>query len=142
MNNELILQPMLCMMLLTAVVWFVMYAKRIPAMKKARVPVQAYTTPDKVAELLPEDVNNSANNLKNLFELPVLFYGLCLYIHVTNSVDAIFVIAAWAFFVLRALHSLVQCTSNIVMLRFYLYTAGALTLWIMLGRAVAGSLTA
>ncbi len=142
MNNDLILQPMLCMMLLTAVVWLVMYAKRIPAMKKVRVPVQAYTTPEKVAELLPEDVNNPANNLKNLFELPVLFYALCLFIHVTDNVDAGYVIAAWVFFAFRAVHSLVQCTSNIVMLRFYLYAAGALALWFMLVRAVAGSLGA
>ena len=36
MNNDLILQPMLGMMILTAIVWFVMYARRIPAMKKVK----------------------------------------------------------------------------------------------------------
>jgi len=141
MNNELILQPMLGMMLLTAIVWFVMYARRIPAMKKARVPVQTYTTPAKVTELLPEAVNYPANNLKNLFELPVLFYGLCLFLYVTNSVDTGLVIAAWLFFAFRVMHSFVQCTSNIVMLRFYLYAAGALALWFMLGRALVASLS-
>lgn len=140
MNRDLILQPMLGTMLLTAVVWFVMYAKRIPAMKKAGVPVQAYTTPDKAVELLPEAVNNSANNLKNLFELPVLFYGLCLFVYVTGAVDTGYVIAAWLFFAFRVVHSFVHCTSNIVMLRFYLYSAGALVLWFMLGRAVVDSL--
>lgn len=142
MNRELILQPMLGVMLLTAVVWFVMYAKRIPAMKKARVPVQTYTTPEKAQELLPESVNYSAYNLKNLFELPVLFYGLCLYLYVTDSVDTAYIIAAWVFLVFRVLHSIVHCTSNIVMLRFYLYSAGALALWFMLGRAVVGQLGA
>ncbi|MBT8089564.1 MAG: MAPEG family protein [Gammaproteobacteria bacterium] len=141
MNNALILQPMLGVMTLTAIVWFVMYARRIPAMKQARVPVQTYTTPDKVAELLPEAVNNPANNLKNLFELPVLFYGLCLFLYVTNSVDTGYVFAAWVFVVFRAMHSFVQCTSNIVMLRFYLYAAAALVLWFMLGRAVVASLS-
>ncbi len=140
MNRDLILQPMLGTMLLTAVVWFVMYAKRIPAMKKAGVPVQAYTTPDKAVELLPEAVNNSANNLKNLFELPVLFYGLCLFVYVTGAVDTGYVIAAWLFFAFRVVHSFVHCTSNIVMLRFYLYSAGAFALWFMLGRAVVDSL--
>ena len=140
MKNELILQPMLGMMLLTAIVWFVLYARRIPAMKKARKPVQVYTTPDKVVEFLPETVNYPANNLKNLFELPVLFYGLCLYLYVTQNVDMAYLIAAWAFFAFRVLHSLVHCTSNIVMLRFYLYAAGALALWFMLGKAVIGLL--
>jgi len=141
MNSDLILQPMLGMMLLTAIVWFVMYARRIPAMKEVRVPVQTYTTPDKVAELLPETVNNPANNLKNLFELPVLFYGLCLFLYLTNSVDTGYLIAAWVFLAFRVMHSFVHCTSNIVMLRFYLYLAAALALWFMLGRAVVAGLS-
>jgi len=142
MSNNLILWPMIGMMVLTAVVWFVLYAKRIPAMKKAGVPVQTYTTPDKTVVLLPDAVNYPANNFKNLFELPVLFYGLCLFLYVTGSVDKTYVIAAWLFFAFRVLHSIVHCTSNIVMLRFYLYLAAALALWFMLGRAVIGLLGA
>ena len=46
MSNEFILLPMLGMMVLTAVVWFVLYARRIPAMRRAGKPTQAYTTPD------------------------------------------------------------------------------------------------
>ncbi|NNC56749.1 MAG: hypothetical protein HKO12_04270 [Woeseiaceae bacterium] len=142
MNNELILQPMLGMMVLTAIVWFVMYAKRIPAMQKARMPVQTYTTPDKAAELLPDSVNYSAYNLKNLFELPVVFYALCLLLYVTQAVDMTYVIAAWLFFGFRVLHSFVHCTSNVVILRFYLYLAAALALWFMLGRAVFNHIVA
>jgi len=139
MNHEMILQPFLAMMLVTAIVWVYLYARRIPAMKRARVPVQAYTSPEKVLELLPEEVNNPANNFKNLFELPVLFYGLCLFFYVTGRVDAVCVTAAWVFVGFRILHSIVQCTSNVVMLRFYLYLGGALTLWFMLGQAIVGS---
>jgi hypothetical protein len=135
MSKDLILQPMVAMMLLTAIVWLYMYAKRIPAMKNAKVSVQTYTTPEKAVELLPDSVNYSAHNLKNLFELPVLFYGLCLLLYVTQTVDMTYLIAAWAFFVLRVLHSLVHCTVNIVILRFYLYAAGSLALWFMLLRA-------
>jgi len=135
MNNQLILQPMIGMMLLTAVVWFVMFAKRIPAMKIAGVPAQKYTTPEKAIELLPDSVNFPAHNLKNLFELPVLFYALCLFLFVTQTVDTIYVVAAWVFLVFRVLHSVVHCTVNIVMLRFYLYSAAALALWFMIGRA-------
>jgi len=136
MNPEAIFIPMLATMTLTAIVWFYMYARRIPAMRRARVSVQTYTTPDKVTEHLPEDVNYAANNLKNLFEVPVLFYGLCLYLFVSANVDAAYVVAAWLFFLLRAFHSIVHCTRNIVMLRFYLYASSALALWFMLGRAL------
>jgi len=135
MNNDLILQPMIGMMLLTAVVWFFMYARRIPAMQQARKPAQVYTTPEKAIELLPDAVNYSAYNLKNLFELPVVFYALCLVLYVTAMVDQTYVIAAWLFFVFRVLHSIVHCTSNVVMVRFALYSVSALALWFMLGRA-------
>ena len=140
MDANAIFLPMLATMTLTAVVWFYMYAKRIPAMRRARISVQTYTTPGKVSELLPDEVNYSANNLKNLFELPILYYGLCLYLFMSGNVDAAYVIAAWLFFLFRTLHSVVHCTSNIVMVRFYLYAAGATVLWLMLGRALIGEL--
>ena len=136
MSAEAIFLPMLATMALTTVVWFYMYALRIPAMYKAGVKAQTYTTPDKVTEHLPEEINYSANNLKNLFELPVLFYGLCLYIFVSGNVDMAYVAAAWVFFIFRTCHSIVHCTSNIVMVRFYLYAGAALALWFMLGRAL------
>jgi hypothetical protein len=140
MNPDAIFLPMLATMALTAIVWFYMYARRIPAMRRARVSVQTYTTPDKVAEHLSEEVNYSANNLKNLFEVPVLFYGLCLYLFVSGNADAVYVIAAWLFFLFRMFHSIVHCTRNIVMLRFYLYAGSALALWFMLGRALIAEL--
>jgi len=138
MRNEQILLPMLGMMVLTAVVWFVMYARRIPAMRKARKPAQVYTTPDKVVDLLPEEASYPANNLKNLFELPVLFYALCLYFYVTATAGMAEVFAAWLFLLFRVVHSAIHCTANIVMARFLAYCAAALALWFMLGRALWG----
>ena len=138
MRNEQILLPMLGMMVLTAVVWFVLYARRIPAMRKARKPAQVYTTPDKVIELLPEEVSYPANNFKNLFELPVLFYVLCLYFYVTATAGTAEVFAAWLFLLFRVVHSAIHCTANIVMARFLAYCAAAVALWFMLGRALWG----
>jgi len=134
-NAELILQPVIGMMLLTAAVWVVLFFKRIPAMQESRLPTQTWTTPDKTVELLPEAVNNPANNFKNLFELPVVFYALCLVLFVTNSVDAIHVAAAWTFVGFRVLHSVIHCTVNIVMARFLCYLVASLALWFMLARA-------
>ncbi len=142
MNGEAIFLPMLSTMMLTAIVWFYMYARRIPAMQRVGLGAQTYTTPDKTVEHLPDEVNYSANNLKNLFEVPVLYYGLCLYLFVSGHVDTAYVIAAWSFFLLRSLHSIVHCTMNIVMLRFVLYSAAALALWFMLARAFITELVA
>jgi hypothetical protein len=136
MNNHAIFIPMLVMMALTALVWFYMYARRIPAMFAVGKHAQIYASPGKIDELLPEEVNYSANNLKNLFELPVLFYALCLYLFVIGSVDTVYMGAAWAFVAFRAAHSVVHCTKNVVKLRFYLYAVAAIALWFMLGRAL------
>jgi hypothetical protein len=139
MTHEQILLPMLGMMVLTAVVWFVLYAKRIPAMRKAGKPAQAYTTPDRGLEILPDEVSFAAYNFKNLFELPVLFYALCLYLYVTATADSMDVIAAWLFLLFRVVHSAIHCTVNIVIARFLAYSAATLALWFMLGRAVWGA---
>lgn len=137
MMNAAILQPVLAMFVLTAVVWVVLYARRLPAMRKAGVPTQTYTTPDKGAALLPESVAYPANNFRNLFELPVLFYALCLYLYVTGTADATDVTAAWVFMGFRAVHSAIHCTVNIVIWRFGAYLVSTLALFFMIGRAVA-----
>ena len=139
---DAILGPFLGMMLLTALVWAYMYTRRLSYIKTNRIPPQELTTPEKAARLLPDSVTLPANNLRNLLELPVLFYALCLYLYVTASVDSVHVVAAWLFVALRAVHSLVHCTVNIVVLRFLSYFAAALVLWFMLARvllSVAGA---
>ena len=135
MNNEAILEPMLALMLLTGLVWVFLYARRIPAMRAARRDVQTYTTPEKAIELLPEAINYPAYNLKNLFELPVVFYALCLLLYVTGDVDGVYVAAAWGFVTFRVLHSLIHCTINRVMARFVCYLISSLLLWFMVVRA-------
>lgn len=141
MTNEPILMPMLGMMVLTAVVWVLLYARRLPAMRKAGLPAQEYTTPDKGARLLPESVSYPSNNLKNLFELPVLFYALCLYLSVTGTAGPPDIVAAWAFLGFRVLHSAIHCTLNIVVARFIAYALAAAALWFMLARAVLVALS-
>ena len=83
----------------------------------------------------PPAVSNPSDNLKNLFEIPVIFYALALYLFVTNQVDPAYVAAAWVFVLFRALHSAIHCTVNIVMLRFYLYLFSTLAVWFIAARA-------
>ena len=80
-------------------------------------------------------MSNPSDNLKNLFEIPVIFYALALYLFATAKVDATYVGAAWVFALFRVLHSAVHCTFNLVMLRFYLYLISTVAVWFMLARA-------
>jgi len=135
MNGTEIFAPFLGMLLLTFAVWVYLYIRRITFLKTNRIGAQRLQSPEQVTEIIPEEVNRPANNLKNLFELPVVFYALCVYLFVSGNVDSIYVIAAWAFFALRLVHSAIHCTRNVVMSRFAAYMAGAVVLWAMVLRA-------
>jgi hypothetical protein len=73
--------------------------------------------------------------VKNLFELPTVFYAVVLYLFATDQVDAAYLFAAWGFFLFRAMHSAVHCTFNFIPLRFVLYVISAGALWFMVLRA-------
>ena len=140
MKQSTIFGPFLGMILLTASVWVFMFAVRIRFLTGNEIDPTDLAVPGHLAEVSPAEVSNPSDNLKNLFELPVLFYALSLYLFVTEQVDALHVYAAWTFVVFRVLHSGVHCTFNRVMLRFYLYLIASLALWFMLARAVLGHL--
>ena len=136
MDQEAILYPFLGMMLLTAIVWIYMYVRRLSFISGNRIPPQELTTPERASLILPESVRLPANNLRNLLELPVIFYALSLYLYVTGTADAIYVWAAWIFLGLRVIHSANHCTINRVKARFLTYFVSALVLWFMVGRAL------
>jgi hypothetical protein len=134
MQSAAILTPMFAMFALTFVVWVYMYARRIPFITGLKLGNDDLT-PARLAELSPPAVANPSDNLKNLFELPALFYAMCLYLFSAGLADAIYIGAAWAFVALRVAHSVVHCTVNIVLLRFCIYFAASLALWAMVFRA-------
>ena len=134
MSPDAIFGPFFAAMFLTLVVWVYMYARRIPFIVRSRLS-PAQMRPEEFARLSPPAVANPSDNLKNLFELPTLFYALCLYLYVTRSVDLTGVLLAWCFVALRALHSLVHSTFNRVPLRFIVYAASSLPLWALFLRA-------
>jgi hypothetical protein len=136
MEQTAIFGPFLAMMLLTLLVWITMFVRRIRFLTMDDVSPTDLAVPGALAEISPAHVSNPSDNLKNLFEIPVLFYGLSLYLFATGQVDALHVGAAWVFVLFRVLHSVVHCTFNRVMLRFYLYLVAALAAWLMLGRAL------
>jgi hypothetical protein len=123
-------------MLLTMVVWLYMYARRIPFILRSKLTPEQLT-PSELARLSPPKVANPSDNLKNLFELPTIFYAVVLYLYAAQQVDGLYVGAAWVFFVLRVLHSAVHCTFNFVPLRFWLYAISAVALWLMVLRSAS-----
>ena len=135
MAQQAIFGPFFATIFLTLLVWVYMYIRRISFLTSNKLSSQELATPGALAQLSPPGVANPSDNFKNLFEIPVLFYALVLYLFVTHQVDVVYVNAAWVFVVFRALHSAVQCTFNLIILRFYLYLIATLAVWFMAIRA-------
>jgi len=135
MSQQAIFGPFFATLFLTLLVWVYMYVRRISFIRSNNLS-EKELSPVVFAQLSPPEVANPSDNLKNLFEIPVLFYTLVLYLFVTQQVDPTYVTAAWIFVVFRVLHSFVHCTFNLIILRFYLYLIATLAVWFMTIRAV------
>lgn len=137
MDQHRIFGPMFAMMLLTFVVWAYMYARRLALIRAIGLdPNRA--TPAELARVSPPSVSNPSDNLKNLFEIPVIFYALTIYLFVAQSVDSGHLAAAWLFVLFRVLHSAVHCTANVIVVRFWLYVISSGILLFMVLRATTG----
>lgn len=132
--QDAIFSPFFAMVFLTLVVWVYMYIHRISFITSKKLTPKDLT-PSAFAQISPSTVANPSDNFKNLFEIPVIFYVLVLYLFITKQVDAVYVNAAWVFVVFRALHSAVHCTFNRIILRFYLYLFATIAVWFIAIRA-------
>lgn len=138
-SSELAL-PFTGMLILTMVVWIYMFIQRTVYINAENLDIEDMKTPVDTERLIPADVSISNNNLKNLFELPVLFYAVCLYLTLSLQVDDIHIYCAWAFLIFRILHSVIHCSYNKVVHRFGAYFVAGVALWVMVVRAFLGAL--
>jgi hypothetical protein len=135
LSNELAM-PMLGMLALTMLVWIYLFIQRVAYATGHKIDIEEFKTPGDVASLIPGPNSSASNNFKNLLEMPVIFYTICLYLTVFGLVDDFHVSCAWVFVVFRVLHSLIHCTFNRVVLRFLAYIVSSVAVWIMVARAV------
>jgi hypothetical protein len=129
MDVRSIYLPGFAMVALTAVVWWRMYTARIAQMKRERIHPQRVATSAQAAALLTD--SRAADNFRNLFELPVLFYLALVVADRLDRIDAVSVGLAWLFVALRITHSLIHVTYNKVMHRFLAYLSGGFALWLL-----------
>jgi hypothetical protein len=130
-----ILTPVLALIAWTFVIWFWLYATRLPAMRAAGLdPARVKRKSD--LDPLPVSVQQIADNYNHLHEQPTVFYALAIYTHLAGVVDPLNVGLAWAYVALRIAHSLIQCTWNFVPVRFMVFSLSALTLMVITVRNV------
>ena len=120
MNQIELLTPVFTLVLWTFVITLIMAYGRV---KFTKDPQDAAHTKD-LKGIMPAWVERTADNYNHLFEQPVAFYAVTLSIALINNFDSFMVQLAWAFVILRIIHSLVQLTINIVLVRFLLFASG------------------
>ena len=76
----------------------------------------------------PEKLAAYSRHVVNLFEAPLLFYVIILTAFVTGQSESWLFGLAWAYVVLRFVHSYVHLTSNVVLTRFRTFVVSMLTL--------------
>lgn len=94
------------------------------------------------SDQVPLKAKLANRNYMNLLELPLLFYVACILIYVGKSVPVAAVLFAWAYVLLRVVHSLIHISYNNVIHRFLSFGASNFALaglWIVIWTQLAAS---
>ncbi len=129
MQSE-ILKPVVVLAAWTMIMWLWMYATRLPAMSKAKIDSKSWVggTGADLEKVLPAKTQWVAHNYNHLHEQPTVFYAVALALAFMGAGNSLNATIAWAYVVFRILHSLVQVTTNRVIIRFGLFTLSSLCL--------------
>ena len=122
-----IVWPMVAQVALIAVVWVCLYVARLGEMSRRRIDPQSVRTSRHAAGVL-ENVA-AADNFRNLFEVPVLFFAGCGVLLATGLAGTPELVFAWTFVALRALHSAIHIGYNRVLHRFAAYALSTLVVF-------------
>jgi hypothetical protein len=125
-----ILWPTLALVALVFVVWFTLFFQRTAHMKRNPPTAETFADGDSSLRYF-RPVEMPANNLANLFELPVLYFALVPLLLLTAQANHIQVLLAWAYVAARALHSFIHIAVKNVPARFLAYAVSVAVLMAM-----------
>lgn len=86
--------------------------------------------------ILPPQANWKSHNYSHLLEQPILFYAVIIILHLSGGTSDMTRYLAWAYVVLRVIHSLWQATTNRIPLRLMLFTLSTICLLMLTIAAV------
>lgn len=121
-NSIYVVAAATVLVVMTFVVGLVMLGTRVREMKAKRIHPQAVSTSTKAASRY-ENVQ-AADNFRNLFETPVLFYALVAVAVGVGQVPGWFAVGAWVYVASRAAHTVIHCTYNNVIHRLAAFMLG------------------
>jgi hypothetical protein len=130
MNSTLILLPMLLQIGSTLFLYLLLSRAKTQAVKSGSVNEARRGLHD---DAWPDQVLQINNNIRNQFELPVLFYVLIMLLWLLGSTGLFVQIVAWLFALSRIVHLYIHTGSNYVPLRRQVFTFGFAMVAILFG---------
>jgi hypothetical protein len=136
MSSTAIFWPLIVQTILIYVVYLLVVTRRVKSVKEGKARASDF----KIPTMEPEPSATAARNLINQFELPLLFYVVCILLHLVNAVSYLVLVLAWLFVITRIVHMAVHTTSNKVRIRRPIFVLGFVVnglLWIYLAWKLA-----
>jgi len=121
---------------LIMLVW--LYATRIPAMMRMGVKPGEISNDPNATQKLPAWARNVADNYNHLMEQPTIFYATALGLQALGQTWEINITLAWVYVGLRVIHSLVQATVNVVLVRFTIFVISSIVLGMLIFHGLIG----
>jgi uncharacterized MAPEG superfamily protein len=138
-----ILAPAAVLVAWSLVMLLWMAATRFPAIAKAGIDMKAGPRGGRGQNLegvLPDSVNWKSHNYTHLMEQPTIFYAAVLILAVAGAATPMLVNVAWAYTILRIIHSIYQATINVVLVRFAIFVLATICLIILAIQAVLATI--
>jgi len=128
--NSPIFAPAIVLVLWSLVMLGWLAITRLPAMAKAGIQLTTVVGARGVnlEGVVPDRVNWKAHNYAHLMEQPTLFYATVIILGVIGQGEGLNLQLAWAYVILRIVHSIVQATWNRVAVRFTLFCLSTVAL--------------
>lgn len=131
MSNTAIFWPLIVQTALIYTIYVLVSRRRMTAVREGKAKAADFKVP--IVE--PEPTATVTRNLVNQFELPVLFYAVCIILYMVNGVNYATIVLAWVFVVTRIAHSWVHVTTNNIRHRRPIFIVGYVVnaiLWLWL----------
>ncbi|MBW9063842.1 MAPEG family protein [Rhizobium herbae] len=136
-TSTAIFWPVIAQVALIHAVYFLMLKRRMRAVRAGLARAQDYWVP----AIEPAPSATAARSLINQFELPVLFFLVCILLYLTAGVNHAVLALAWLFVLSRFAHAYVHVTSNRLKLRQRFFVTGFVlnaVLWVLFAAHIAG----
>jgi hypothetical protein len=128
MNSNLIFFPVIVQIFLTLFLYILLTLRKIRALKSGNVNESRRALFD---DAWPIDVIAVNNCIRNQFEVPVLFYVLCVLLFMLNAVSVLALSIAWLFVLSRVVHAYIHTGSNYVPVRRRVFMISTVLVLIM-----------